>query len=402
MLRARDEMTWDESYEGAIPVLDDAEAARLVMARNLLTGCPDDDDGSAAALKSLVSEGFLMDTVPAEHGGRDASISYAARFLEMLGTKNGSLGWLFTIQQGLHFLLPTATHGKCEQYFTDIVQRGALFAGSHSRSGLAFTETADGVELNGILRYCSGAPLATWLTCTAKIPVSGELRGCIVMIDARQPGISCEQASYLHSMRGSLTGMVRLTNIFIPWDQVYLFSDLGDPANRPQSCRYYGAWQPTLLQGAVFLGIARCALSYARDQLARKRSATDPADRVSSDLAIGLSTAEFLQARSLFYNRVQAMEQAALTGTEQREASRPWNAAILSSSAMLAYSCVSRLVELLGGTTLVSSNLLERCWRDIQLARVAEGTRQPASNRALGTFIMEQEPQSGMREPAKQ
>ncbi|KAB8182125.1 hypothetical protein FH608_050430 [Nonomuraea phyllanthi] len=390
MPQALDEMNWNESYESAIPVLDDAEAARLSMARELLTDCPDDDDRAAAALKSLVGEGFLMDTVPAEHGGRDASVSYAARFLEMLAAKNGSLGWLFTIQQGLHFLLPTATHGRCGEYFTDVVRQGALFAGSHSRSGLAIREAADGVELDGILQYCSGAPLATWLTCTARIPVSGEARGCTMMIDARQPGISCEPASYLHSMRGSLTGIVRLTNVRVPWERVYWFSDLGDPANRPQSCRYYGAWQSILMQGAVFLGIARCALSYAHDQLTRRRSAADPAKRFSGDLAIGLSTAEFLQARSLFYNRVQGLEQAALAGTEQREASRPWHAAILSTVASLAYSCVSRLVELLGGSVLVTGNPLERCWRDLQLARVAEGTRQPAVNLALGTFIMEQ------------
>ncbi|TCC36314.1 acyl-CoA dehydrogenase family protein [Kribbella speibonae] len=385
-----DEMSWTQGYEHAIPILEDAEAARLAAARDVLTDWPDDDDGATGALRCLVGEGFLMDTVPAKYGGRDASLSYAARFLEMLGTKNGSLGWLFTIQQGLHLLLPTATHGSCEPYFEDVRKTGALFAGSHSRSGLAMSETADGIELDGVLQYCSGAPLATWLTCTAQVPIAGTVKGCTMMIDARQAGISCEPAAHLHSMRGSLTGVVRLTKVQVPWRQVYWFSDLGDPTNRPPSCRYYGAWQSILLQGAVFLGIAGCALAYAREQLVRKRASTDPAKRLAGDLGMGQSAAEFLQARSIFYHRVEGLELAASTRTEQREASRPSHAALLGSVASLTYSCVSRLVELLGGSVLVSGNPLERCWRDIQLARVAEGARQPASNLSLGAFILDQ------------
>ncbi|MEU4244942.1 acyl-CoA dehydrogenase family protein [Actinoplanes sp. NPDC026619] len=363
------------------PALSAAEAARLAELRELLAGCDLAGDAHPAdALAKVVAAGFLADCVPAEHGGTERSITFAARAVEEVAVASPSLAWLLTIQYGLHFLLPTLTSGGGGEYFAEIATNGALLAGSHARSGLAVTRDGADLVVTGVLRYCSGAPVARWITTTADLPEGGGT----VFIRDDTPGIRCEPSTELHGMRGSLTGFVHLDGVRVPPHRVHPFLDLNDPSVRPPACRYFGGWHSLLLQNAVFVGAARGAIAVATPILGARGGRLGPAGSALLEAALGAAATDLLQARAILYSRVGRLEAAALAGTEQRNAADPAHTALLSSIAALAFSAVSRLVEHGGGATLLTANPLEAYWRDVQLARVAEGTQRTSATHELG------------------
>lgn len=387
MSDAPSQLTFDEFYEAVAPPLDKAQESRLDVVRQFLAARPSGD--AESLLKRMAAEGFLLDTVPTQYGGHDESITYASRCLELVGAVDGSLGWLLEVQQGLHYLLPTLTNGDCARYFHDIAQGGALLAGSHNRTGLAVESAANGIVVSGVLQYCSGAPISRWISFNSAVPhpVQGVDHGCVIMVRGDSEGVAFEPAPYVHTMRDSLTGIVQLKEAFIPWQQIHWYTDLTDPANRPKNCRYYGVWQSALLQNAVFLGIARHAMSYAFDAL-REQGPLSSARQSSAAALIGAAANDLLRARSLYYHRVEALETAAIAGTDYRQGAFPGHRAVVSSVASLSYSTVSRLIELLSGPVLVSENPIETCWRDIQIARAARGSRQSVHEPAFGEFLL--------------
>lgn len=381
------DLSFDEFYAITAPTLGEAQERRLAQLRELLDAQADQD--AEGMLKQLASAGFLADTVPAAYGGRGESITFGSRFLESASEVDGSLGWLLGVQVGLHFLLPTLTSGDCAEYFNDIVHADALLAGSHNRTGVEVEAAEGGILVSGTLQYCSGAPISQWVSFNTSVPhpEEGSDHGCVIMVRTDTPGVRFVLAPYIHTMRDSLTGIVILEKAFIPWRQVHWYRNLNEAANRPKDCRYYGVWQSAFLQHAVLLGTARHALNYAIGQL-RDDPPTSSSSKSLADAMIGASANELLQARSIYYHRARALEDAALQGSEFRQGSFPGHRALVSSVATLTYSAVSRLVELLSGPVLVTANPLETCWRDIQIARAARGSRQSIHEPAFGEFLL--------------
>jgi alkylation response protein AidB-like acyl-CoA dehydrogenase len=60
----------------------------------------------------------------------------------------------------------------------------------------------------------------------------------------------------------------------------------------------------------------------------------------------------------------------------------------LARGANLAYCAVSRVMEQLGGSALIAGGGVERTWRDIQLARVAEGNKRDVAEALLGRWML--------------
>jgi alkylation response protein AidB-like acyl-CoA dehydrogenase len=381
------DLSFDEFYATLASPLGDAQEGRLADMRELLDAQKGQD--AEGMIKQLASAGFLADTAPIGYGGRGESITFGSRFLESASEVDGSLGWLLGVQVGLHFLLPTLTSGDCAEYFNDIVHADALLAGSHNRTGVEVEPAEGGILVSGTLQYCSGAPISQWVSFNTSVPhpEEGSDHGCVIMVRTETAGVRFVLAPYIHTMRDSLTGIVILEKAFIPWRQVHWYRDLGDAGNRPKNCRYYGVWQSAFLQHAVLLGIARHALDYALERLRDDPPATS-SSRSLADNLIGAAANELLQARSIYYHRARALEAAALEGTEFHQGAFPGHRAVVSSVASLTYSSVSRLVELLSGPVLVSANPLETCWRDMQIARSARGSRQSIHEPAFGEFLL--------------
>jgi alkylation response protein AidB-like acyl-CoA dehydrogenase len=374
-----------DAYAG--PTLDPAEWARLDEMDGMLAEHADpEDEFPRRHLEALAQHGFLFSAIPPAHGGSGCSLTFAARVIEALGAVSGSLAWLMSTQYGLHFLLPTITKGAAP-YFDDIVAQGALLAGAPGRSGVTIAWCADDVEVSGVLRYCSGAPVARWITTTGEVEVDGAgEQGCTVFIRADTPGIRCEPAAGSHAMRGSLSGFVYLDRVRVPRSHVHLFRDLSDPASRPADARYFGGWPSLTLQNAVFLGLARGAVATALPFL-RKRAGGE-LDRGLIEAALGAATTDLLVARGIYYGRLSSMERAAAQRREQAESAHPAHAAVLGTAANLAHGVVARLMEQLGGSALIAGGGLERIWRDVQLARVADGNRRDANQALLGRQVL--------------
>lgn len=386
---SRPSVDLSEFEELSEPALSAGEAARVAQLKDLLATDPIEmNEYPSGTMSALIGAGYLVEALPTQSGGHGASITAAARMLEEISKFNGSLGWLMNVQYGLHFLLPTLTNGQPERYFMDVVEDHALFAGSPGKHRASLTADGRHVNITGTIRYSSGAPLARWVTTTAQVTTEGRPRGCTLMIASNSDGLRCDPAPYLHGMRGSHTGLVHLHNVMVPAEHVHFFRDLDDPASRPEGCRYFGAWHSLLLQNAVFLGVAWTALVASLGALKVRARTVPLRERTLLEAAVGAAASELLQARSLFYARVQSLELAALHQSEQAQANRPGHLAALSAVANLAYSAVSRAIEQVGGSALVGAGLLERCWRDVQLARVAEGSRHDSAQVVLGQQLL--------------
>jgi alkylation response protein AidB-like acyl-CoA dehydrogenase len=372
------------------PVLDDDEERRLRDVRAALGDLKFGDDHPEEGLRRLVEGGFLTETVPARYGGKDRSLTFAARVIEEVAAFSPALGWLVTIQYGLHFLLPTITGGAPDPYFREVVSRGALLAGGHGRTNLRTARGDNGdLLISGVLRYCSGAPIASWISSTVTLAENGGADpDSVVFFRPSEAGVKCETSDSLHSMRGSLTGLVHLSDVRVDARDIHPFTDLSDAASRPEHCRYFGGWQSLLLQNAVFLGAARGALDTATGPLVRKAARdNDPAAGALMSLALGSAGADLLTARGVYYARIAQLEAAAGRGEEQANADHPGHAVVLGTVADLAFQVIAGLMQQAGGSALLATNPLERYWRDVQLARVAEGNRPDHTRHQLGGFL---------------
>jgi alkylation response protein AidB-like acyl-CoA dehydrogenase len=360
--------------------LNAQEQSRLSAFEQVITGYDPSDEERyqfpGEFFNKLHDAGLLAAAVPARYGGSNASLTLVARMLESAASVSPTVGWLLLSQYGLQLLLPTLAGEDCERYLSTVATQGALLSGSANTRSLSGTRRDDVVTISGVIRYCSGAPSSHWISVPVSIhdQQTGAEQAHCAMIRSNLPGVHCDPADYLHSLRGSQTGLVRLDSVQVPADCIYPFRHSHDRAALPTGCRYFGTWQSLLLQNAVFLGTAAGAVQVFLAMSTPRSAARTDRESLTSE-TFGAALTDLMVARTVFFERVAAVQRAADRGMEVEEAESAWTTTALSEVVARSYSCVSRLTELLAGSILMGTNDFERYWRDIQLARAAENTR---------------------------
>ena len=323
----------------------------------------------------LRGTGLFALGAPPELGGASIGHEDLLEVVEELSRHDGSVGWNVTVAAHAAVVagtyLPEASRGE-------IYTRGAntVFAGGLLPKGTA-RPVAGGFLVSGRWGFASGCQQADWLLAPGLITADGRPR-------LRQNGTPemrafCVPVSQAHiadtwytaGLRGTGSHDFQLSDVFVPAE--HSFPIQPDGPNQPGllTLRHLlpYAW-PSI--AAVALGIARDAID-SFVQLAVNKTPTLGSSTLANQHVIqervGRAQALVGSARAFLH---QSVRQLPMSPDWSVPVSDELTARIRLANAHAAQSAaeaVDLLFSAAGTSSIVASNRLERCLRDVQVVR---------------------------------
>jgi alkylation response protein AidB-like acyl-CoA dehydrogenase len=326
-------------------------------------------------LDQLMDAGLFSIYTPAKFGGMELPLPDALRVVEEASRHDGSTGW-------------TVALGIANGYFTSAVDEAAarrvlgegsvLIAGAPA-FGVRALSVEGGYRLTGRWGFNSGAPNASWIGAVAPVfdddsprtGAHGEPE--MVFFFVPQPQVQIIDTWYVTGLRASGTQDLYVEDLFVPDEMTAPFALPAGPralrtsalTNIPFFTLFCVAQAPP-----VCLGLARRAIEEFKETARTKQAAFGPPLREQVQAHAALARAEALvrSARIYWYDRIEAMWQAAVEG---RELSLDALAEVRMASLVAAENSVAAadLLQRVAGTTAIfQSSPLERVWRDVHTA----------------------------------
>src|SRR3954471_18561415 len=213
--------------------------------------------------------------LPAEFGGRDASMLEAAQVLHELARGCPSTALIFNMHLALSGQLahmwrcdPSGPWGGWLQRVADgkMLLGGAL-SESSSWNGVMFPQAKakrvpGGYEISGDRSFCTGSNELSLMQCTARLDDAGGGGPCIYfLLDPTSPGIAFKNDWDTMGMRGSHSQGLRLSNVFVAEEEVLYEYPYGT-LDFSQIWLSFLAWS-FIGFASVYSGIAERARHYA-------------------------------------------------------------------------------------------------------------------------------------------
>jgi SfnB family sulfur acquisition oxidoreductase len=360
----------------------DAETAPLVarrVAEELALGDGARDRVRALPydqVKTYAAAGLGALTVPLEFGGPALPATTVAEVFRLVSWGDPNVGQVpHSHYVFLNQLRLNGTREQKQRIYSE-VRAGALVANAQAEFGTkhvrdirtALTPARQQGEwlLNGEKFYCTGSLFADYLAVLARRDVDGPLQ--VAWVRQETPGVEIVDDWDAVGQRTTGSGTVRLTDVVVPEEWVTPFAVTFDVPTT------YGAFAQ-LLHAAVDAGIARRALDDA-SEFVRTRSrpyadavalagvetaAQDPlVVHAFGEMELAVRSAEALLAEA--GRRVDEAD-ANLTETSAAEASLAV-AAARASTATVSIEVTSRLLEVSGTRSALTSANLDRHWRN--------------------------------------
>ncbi|WP_340540213.1 acyl-CoA dehydrogenase family protein [Nocardioides sp. GXZ039] len=313
------------------------------------------------AYDAMHDSGYLALAVPAELGGRGASLRQMTLAQEELGCWSGAAALSSTMHHYLTFV-------QCWRY-----RRGASDAAAvlgriaHDRLVMATsggsdwvcpstvaTEVDGGYLFNGRKGFCSQAPVATVLSTSAVLGETGP--GAEVLhagVPLAGPGVRLVETWDTLGMRGTASHDLVFEDVFVPADKV-----LGR--------RQYGRLEGPLLAavvhfaplaGAAYLGVARGAYDEARRVVGRQAVSKPGVLRQVGEMTARLRAARWALLGALAETGEDlALDQPTLE-----------TLMLAKREAVTAARVVADLaLEVAGGPAFYRTSRLERAYRDVR------------------------------------
>jgi SfnB family sulfur acquisition oxidoreductase len=365
----------------AVPVLsrDEAlEAAGEIAAELAATSLERDRDRvlPERELDRLSASGLLAVTVPSEHGGADLSVEDLVEVFRVLASGDPSVAQV----PHSHFVYVNALRhqGTPEQqwFFFREVLAGKRFGNAQSETGtkhvrdIRTTLVPAGQgrwTLSGTKGYSTGALFADWIPVLARqdtlaAPGTGPLH--VAWVERHAPGVTVTDDWNGMGQRTTASGTVRLDQVEVHADRI---TSHHLTFEGPQT---YGAFAQ-VLHAALDVGIARAALTEATD-FVRTTSRPYPdagVDRAADDplvvQAIGRMELDVRASEALLREAARAVDRANadLDAGSAADASLAV-AAARAHSAQVSVDVASRLFEVAGTRSALSTLNLDRHWRN--------------------------------------
>ncbi|MFJ9390402.1 SfnB family sulfur acquisition oxidoreductase [Nocardioides sp. NPDC101246] len=360
----------------------DAETAPLVarrLADELALGDGGRDRVRALPhdqVKAYAAAGLGALTVPLEFGGPALPATTVAEVFRLVSWGDPNVGQV--PHSHFVFLNQLRLNGTREQQqrIYSEVRAGALVANAQSEFGtkhvrdIRTTLTPARQEgewlLNGEKFYCTGSLFADYLAVLARRDVDGPLQ--VAWVRTETPGVEIVDDWDAVGQRTTGSGTVRLTNVPVADDWVTPFAVTFEVPTT------YGAFAQ-LLHAAIDAGIARRALDEASEFVRTKSrpyadavvfagvetAAQDPlVVHAFGEMELAVRGAEALLAEA--GRRVDEAD-ADLTAESAAEASLAV-AAARASTAKVSVDVTSRLLEVSGARSALTSTNLDRHWRN--------------------------------------
>jgi alkylation response protein AidB-like acyl-CoA dehydrogenase len=323
-----------------------------------------DADGTwvADSYRHLCDAGMLALAVPAELGGRGATIRQTAMVMRELAHHCGSTALAMSMHQhSTAFLAWRYRHGipGAETVLRRIAADDLVIV---STGGADFTRprghatrVEGGVRVSGRKIFASQSVAGTVMSALFPLDDDGGRRVLSVTIPLNDPGVTIHDNWDTLGMRGTASNDVTITDVFVP-------DELVGP-ERP-----YGVIDPPLqligsfavpIISAVYLGVAESASSAAISAAAAKSS--DPlVQRTVGLMATRLQVAAW------------ALEGALDTVSDDPQPSMGMFAAVLAAKREIALAGVDvcdLAMEVAGGAAFFKGSIIERAYRDVRAAK---------------------------------
>ena len=360
----------------------DAETAPLVarrLADELALGDGARDRGRTLPhdqVRAYAAAGLGALTVPLEFGGPALPATTVAEVFRLVSWGDPNVGQV--PHSHFVFLNQLRLNGTREQQqrIYSEVRAGALVANAQSEFGTkhvrdirtTLTPAREEGEwlLNGEKFYCTGSLFADYLAVLARRDVDGPLQ--VAWVRRESPGVEIVDDWDAVGQRTTGSGTVRLTDVVVPDEWITPFAITFDVPTT------YGAFAQ-LLHAAIDAGIARRALDEAATFVCTKSrpyadavtiagaetAAQDPlVVHAFGEMELAVRSAEALLAEA--GRRVDEAD-ADLTEKSAAEASLGV-AAARASTAKVSVDVTSRLLEVSGARSALSTTNLDRHWRN--------------------------------------
>jgi alkylation response protein AidB-like acyl-CoA dehydrogenase len=325
------------------------------------------------SIHAVHDAGILTLGIGTEYGGRDLSLTEAARVMQALGRGDPSVALLTAMTVFQHVAQAKAPRwpaGLYRKVVRDSWERPVLLnavraepeLGAPARGGLPATKvtrTADGWLLNGRKAYGTGADgLAyhlVWAVTQDEEPLVGH-----VIVPGDAPGIEVVRTWDHFGLRASSTHDIVYTDVEVPLEN-FPGVPVAEAARETAGFISIG-----LSLMALYVGVARAAqeffVTFANERvptsLGRPIASTERIQSLAGEIE-----AQLVQAEEVLYGlaaRIDAGDEQAL----QRAAI----AKLLITRA--AITAVQTAFSALGNPGLTRNNPLERHFRDVQCCRI--------------------------------
>jgi len=337
----------------------------------------------------LREAGLFALTVPASHGGHEASLTTFLRVQEEIAAGDGSTALAFMMHLKT-FGQEREAHTYPERWFDELC-RGAVEdgwlnntvateegLGSPAGGGLPETEAVEsegGWLLNGRKTFTTLSPLLHYFIVLARLPAEANEPPRVgnIMVLRTDPGVSVVETWDSMGMRATGSHDLLLENVRLPEERLMTRRMLA--AADPRG----GAGMAWFALGlcATSTGVARAAREYA---VAYARERTPNSNRTIKDypgVRTRIARIDMLlqRSRALTYDAAAAWESQSTTG--MRPIERVAVAKIETINACI--EAVDLAMRVVGGVSLQKSRPIERFYRDVR----APLHNPPLEDRAL-------------------
>ena len=323
------------------------------------------------SMDALTGSGLLTMLTPKSMGGLEVDpVSYTTLIEEAVRfdpaaawTLTNPLLWMF-------FCSRLPEEGAAELLGDD---PRAMFAASITPPMKA-EPVEGGFRITGDGRFASNCHHARWIASVCRIADDSTQENQTIWAYISQEDVQILDTWDVLGMRATGSDDIRVDGAFVPAYRVFPFTPevhLGPKFQGPLY-RFSFIGIVTAALTPVMLGIARTAIDEAA-ALALGKTATGGSSPLwmspSVQSQIGQAEAAHRAARALLYQTLDEVWQWVLSGQEVTTAQRAGLLLAATHASESSVHVVERMHTLAGTTGFYSGNHIERCFRDIQVAR---------------------------------
>ena len=332
----------------------------------------------ASVLDKMVAANLFQLGLPRSVGGPQHHALTGFEAVEALARADGSVGWCAAISSSVSLVVGAWLQPEIVREMFGSPP-DARIAGSVRPEGVA-RKVAGGYQVSGRWDFASGVEHANWMYCSCKVhredgtPVSNN--GAPVARTLMVPRADATRIDTWDTagMRGTGSHDFEVKDVFVPDNRSL---SAGEPPLEPGLLYHprlarISAWAHT---AGVALGIGAGALDVLYDLGIRKTtmSTTSLRDRGDVQSAAGQAAAILGSARAFLVSSVQQAFDAVET-YEADGGPKPGPAVATARLSIThamheAVRCVDTLFHAAGTLSVYKRNRIERCFRDIHVAR---------------------------------
>ncbi len=328
---------------------------------------------SKPVLDALRQTGLLKMATPKSLGGLETDPITRALVVEEVGRHDSAAGWTLENPIDWAFFCSRLPDAGVEEIYS----KGAniVIAAQFGRP-LNAKSVDGGYRVTGRAPFVSNCYDADWISCTARVDADKYVDGEPPVRMVYFPAAACEIIDTWHVMGMCGTGSndVRVSDLFVPESRTFPM----EPEYQP-GAHYQGPLYRMPIVGAAgtgiptpMLGVARRALDEVTEIALTKNpvSATGLLkERSSAQIQLGQAEAILRSGRLLLLNTVMEAWERCLAGKKhslQEKADLLLGSTHAMASAVQSVDLACRIA---GTTSIRTSSILERCFRDIQTMR---------------------------------